>query len=120
MALVILRIAAAAEERFLDPAVMRQALLDGTISAIGGALDLDQMAPALINIMVPHFCNAAGLLVLESLVGADELPAGTPGRDCTWLRRLAVAHDDDDPGWDATFPTGEVLQYPPESPYTNA
>ena len=34
------------------------------------------------------------------------------------VRRLAVAHDDDDPGWDATFPIGEILSYPPDTPYT--
>jgi serine phosphatase RsbU (regulator of sigma subunit)/anti-sigma regulatory factor (Ser/Thr protein kinase) len=117
VALVILRIAPPSEERFLDPAVMRRALLDGTISKTGGALDLDQVAPALVNIIVPHFCNAAGLLVLESLVGADELPAGTH-EGMHVVRRLAVAHDDDNAGWDATFPIGEILQYPPESPYT--
>jgi serine phosphatase RsbU (regulator of sigma subunit)/anti-sigma regulatory factor (Ser/Thr protein kinase) len=118
VALVILRIAPPSEERFLDPAVMRRALLDGTISKTGGALDLDQVAPALVNIIVPHFCNSAGLLVLESLVGADELPAGAH-EGLHVVRRLAVAHDDDNAGWDATFPIGEILQYPPESPYTN-
>ena len=118
VALVILRIAPPSEERFLDPAVMRRALLDGTISKTGGALDLDQVAPALVNIIVPHFCNSAGLLVLESLVGADELPAGTH-EGLHVVRRLAVAHDDDNAGWDATFPIGEILQYPAESPYTN-
>jgi len=117
VALVILRIAPPSEERFLDPAVMRRALLDGTISKTGGALDLDQVAPALVNIIVPHFCNSAGLLVLESLVGADELPPGTH-EGTHVVRRLAVAHDDDNPGWDATFPIGEILQYPPESPHT--
>jgi serine phosphatase RsbU (regulator of sigma subunit)/anti-sigma regulatory factor (Ser/Thr protein kinase) len=29
-----------------------------------------------------------------------------------------VAHDDADGSWDATFPTGEVLRYPPDTPYT--
>ena len=117
VALVILRIAPPSEERFLDPAVMRRALLDGTISKTGGALDLDQVAPALVSIIVPHFCNSAGLLVLESLVGADEMPAGTH-EGTHVVRRLAVAHDDDNAGWDATFPIGEILQYPPESPHT--
>jgi serine phosphatase RsbU (regulator of sigma subunit)/anti-sigma regulatory factor (Ser/Thr protein kinase) len=117
VALVILRIAPPSEERFLDPAVMRRALLDGTISKTGAALDLDQVAPALVNIIVPHFCNAAGLLVLESLVGADEMPAGAH-EGTHVVRRLAVAHDDDNAGWDAAFPIGEILQYPSESPHT--
>jgi serine phosphatase RsbU (regulator of sigma subunit)/anti-sigma regulatory factor (Ser/Thr protein kinase) len=75
------------------------------------------MAPELINIIVPHFCNAAGLVVLESLVGEDEFPSES--LDGTQLvRRLAVAHDDGDAGWDAAFPTGEILSYPPGTPYT--
>jgi serine phosphatase RsbU (regulator of sigma subunit)/anti-sigma regulatory factor (Ser/Thr protein kinase) len=116
-ALVILRIPPPLEERFLDPAVMRHALLDGAFRHISDALDLDQMARELTDIVVPHFCNAAGLLVLESLVGDDEMPAlSTDGSQL--VRRLAVAHDDDDPGWDAAFPTGEILRYPPGTPYT--
>jgi hypothetical protein len=117
LAQVILRIAPPSEERFLDPAVMRHALLDGAFSRTGGALDIDQMAPALVNIIVPHFCNSVGLLVLESLVGGDEFPGDTyEGQRL--VRRLAIAHDDDDPGWDAAFPIGEVLSYPVDSPHT--
>ena len=55
--------------------------------------------------------------MLESMVAADDPPAdredGSP-----LLRRLAVASDDDDPRLDAAFPTGEVLRYPPGTPYT--
>jgi serine phosphatase RsbU (regulator of sigma subunit)/anti-sigma regulatory factor (Ser/Thr protein kinase) len=117
VAQVILRIAPPSEERFLDPAVMRHSLLDGAFSRTGGALDIDQMAPALVNIIVPHFCNSAGLLVLESLVGGDEFPSGTPDGS-RLVRRLATAHDDSDVGWDAAFPTGEILSYPPGTAYT--
>jgi serine phosphatase RsbU (regulator of sigma subunit)/anti-sigma regulatory factor (Ser/Thr protein kinase) len=114
---VIMRIAPPVQERFLDPAVMRHLMLDGAVRRIGGALDIDQMAPELINIIVPHFCNAAGLVVLESLVGDDEFPSES--LDGTQLvRRLAVAYDDGDAAWDAAFPTGELLRYPPDTPYT--
>ena len=114
---VIMRIAPPVQERFLDPAVMRHTMVDGAVRRIGGALDIDQMAPELINIIVPHFCNAAGLVVLESLVGEDEFPAES--LDGTQLvRRLAVAHDDGDAAWDAAFPTGEILRYPAGTPYT--
>jgi serine phosphatase RsbU (regulator of sigma subunit)/anti-sigma regulatory factor (Ser/Thr protein kinase) len=117
VAQVILRIPPPLEERFLDPAVMRHAMLDGALRRIGGELDMDQMAPELINIVVPHFCNAAGLLIRESLIGDEDAPMDAP--DGTQLvRRLAVAHDNDDGSWDATFPTGEVLRYPPGTPYT--
>ena len=114
---VILRIAPPVQERFLDPAVMRQVMVDGAVRKIGGALDIDQMAPELINIIVPHFCNAAELVVLESLVGEDEFPSSSlDGSEL--VRRLAVAHDDGDAAWDAAFPTGEILRYPPNTPYT--
>jgi hypothetical protein len=83
---------------------------------MGATLDLDQMARGLINIVVPHFSNSASLLLLESLVAADEPPA--PQGDGSYLlRRMAIATDDSNPEWDAAFPTGEVLRYPAESPY---
>jgi len=115
-ALAVLRMAPPSQGRFLDPAVMRHSLLDSAFKRIGAALDIDQLAREVINIVVPHFANAAGLLVLESLVGGDELPDAPDGSHP--LRRLAVAHDDGDPGWDAAFPTGEILRYPPGTPYT--
>ncbi len=114
---VIMRIAPPMQERFLDPAVMRHLMVDGAVRRIAGALDIDQMAPELINIIVPHFCNVAGLVVMESLVGEDEFPSES--LDGTQLvRRLAVAHDDGEAAWDAAFPTGEILRYPPGTPYT--
>jgi serine phosphatase RsbU (regulator of sigma subunit)/anti-sigma regulatory factor (Ser/Thr protein kinase) len=116
-ALAVVRFPPPSEGRFLDPAVTRHALLDGAFKRIGGALDIDQLAREFVHIIVPHFANAAGLLMLESLVGGDELPADAPDGSHL-LRRLAVANDDGDPAWDATFPTGEILRYPPGTPYT--
>jgi anti-sigma regulatory factor (Ser/Thr protein kinase) len=113
---VTLRIPAPPAERFIDPALMRTALLEGAVQRIGGALDFEQMAPELGNILVPNFCNAAGLMLLESVVGdAERTEAATDG---TYLvRRLATAHDDNDPGWEAAFPVGEILRYPAGTPY---
>ncbi len=117
LAQVIMRIPPPVAERFIDPALMRHAMLDGAVRRIGGALDIEQMAPELVNILVPHFCNSAGLLMLESVMGDSEHPE--MARDGTQLvRRLAVAHDDGDPGWEAAFPIGEILRYPPGTPYT--
>src|SRR6266700_1460593 len=93
------------------------ALLDGAVRRIGGALDIEQMAPELVNILVPHFCNSAGLLMLESVMGDAEYP-DVPRDGLHLVRRLAVAHDDSDPGWDAAFPVGEILRYPADTPYT--
>jgi len=115
--LVLIRIPPPSEGRFLDPAVMRHALLDSAFKRIGGALDIDQLARDFVNIAVPHFCNQAGLLILESLVAGEELPADSPDGS-QLLRRLAVAYDDGDSSWDAVFPTGEILRYPPGTPYT--
>jgi len=115
-ALAVLRMPPTRHERFVDPALMRHSLLDDTFRQIGATLDLDQVGRGLINILVPHFCNAAGLLVLESVAGGDEFPAN-PSDGSQLLRRLAVASDDGSPGWDAAFPTGEVLLYPPGTPY---
>jgi len=113
---VILRIPPPAAERFIDPALMRHALLDGAVRRIGGALDIEQMAPELVNILVPHFCNSAGLLMLESVLGDAEHPdAARDGLNL--VRRLAIAHDDSDAGWDAAFPVGEILRYPADTPY---
>jgi serine phosphatase RsbU (regulator of sigma subunit) len=117
IALVLIRIPPPSEGRFLDPAVMRHALLDGAFKRIGGALDIDQLAREFVNIAVPHFCNTAGLLILESLVAGEELPADSPDGS-QLLRRLAVAYDDGNSSWDAVFPTGEILRYPPGTPYT--
>jgi serine phosphatase RsbU (regulator of sigma subunit)/anti-sigma regulatory factor (Ser/Thr protein kinase) len=114
---VIMRMAPPASERFLDPAVMRHIMIEGAVRRIGGALDIDQMAPELMNILVPHFCNAGELVVLETLVGEDEFPAEMADGSHP-VRRLALAHDDQDGGWDAAFPTGEILHYPPGTPYT--
>ncbi|HEY7325522.1 MAG TPA: SpoIIE family protein phosphatase [Streptosporangiaceae bacterium] len=114
---VIMRIAPPVQERFLDPAVMRQVMIDGAVRRAGGALDIDQMAPELMSIIVPHFCNAGGLVVLESLVADDEFPSA-PMDGNQVMRRLAVAYDDGNTAWDSTFPTGELLRYPPGTPYT--
>jgi serine phosphatase RsbU (regulator of sigma subunit) len=114
-ALVIVRMPPASTERFLDPAVMRHGLLDDTFRQTAGTLDLDQLARGLIDIVVAHFSNAASLHVQESLV-ADEVP--TRQEDGPHLlRRLAVACDDHDPGWEVTFPIGEVVQHPAGSIY---
>src|SRR6202050_4326388 len=96
---------------------MRHAQLDGALRRIGGTRDIDQLAPELVNILVPHFCNSAGLLLLESLLGDGDDEGTTRGSNQP-VRRLALASDDGDPGWAAAFPIGEILRYPAESLYT--
>jgi hypothetical protein len=117
-ALALLRIPVPRAERFVDPAVMRKQMLDDTFTRIGDTLDIDHLARELIDALVPHFCNAAGLLLLESLMGNDELPAHGPEGSLP-LRRIALSHDRKDPAWEAAFPTGEILRYPANTPYYN-
>jgi serine phosphatase RsbU (regulator of sigma subunit)/anti-sigma regulatory factor (Ser/Thr protein kinase) len=118
-ALATLQIPVATAERFVDPALMRDALLREAFSALDDTLDFDHLAGRLMDKLVPHFCNAADLVILESLVGPEEFPAHGPDGNFP-LRRLTVAHDRDDPAWEAAFPVGEILRYPEESPHVRS
>ncbi|WP_030145106.1 ATP-binding SpoIIE family protein phosphatase [Spirillospora albida] len=112
--LLFVRVALPPSERYQDPALMRRALMDDPLTRFGASLDLDQTARGLVDVVVPHYCTAASVLVLESLVAADEVHTESGG---AVLRRLAVTSDDGDPMWTATFPVGEVLVYPEGTPY---
>jgi anti-sigma regulatory factor (Ser/Thr protein kinase) len=114
--LMMIRVAVTDLERFTDPALMRWALLDDALPRISAMLDLEQMAQELGGVLVPHFCNSAGVLIRESIMGADEVPSFSPEGTAV-LHRLAVAADNDFPSWSAAFPAGEVLAYPPGTPY---
>ena len=116
VALAMLRIPVPRAERFVDPAVMRRHMLDDTFTRIGDTLDIDHLARELVDALVPHFCNEAELLLLETLIGNDELPAHGPDGSLP-LRRMALLHDRADPAWEAAFPTGEILRYPAHTPY---
>ncbi len=116
VALAMLRIPVPRAERFVDPAVMRKHMLDDTFTRIGDTLDIDHLARELMDALVPHFGNAAELLLLETLIGNDELPSHGPDGALP-LRRIALLHDRKDPAWEAAFPTGEILRYPVQTPY---
>ena len=115
-ALALLRIPAPKSERFVDPALMRRQMLDDTFTKIGDTLDIEQVASELLDALVPAFCNVAGLMLLESLAGDDELPSYGPEGSAP-LRRIALLHERQDPAWEAVFPTGEILRYPQHTPY---
>ena len=78
-ALALLRIAAAGAERFVDPALMRHALLDGTFKRIGDTLDFDQLARELMNIAGTALLQLGRHAVLESLSARRSCPR-RPGR----------------------------------------
>lgn len=115
--LLHVRVALPPTAPFQDPALMRRALLDDPLTRFGNSLDLDQTARGLIDVIAPHFCNVAEVLVLESLVAADEVH-GDATNGSAILRRLALTADDGNPAWPATLPAGEVLVYPAGTPYT--
>ncbi|MFF0525079.1 SpoIIE family protein phosphatase [Actinomadura nitritigenes] len=113
-ALAVVRVPVPLADRFVDPAVIRRALLDDGLPRIGSTLDLELLARGLMDVLVPHFCNSGALMLLESHLDAEEAPAGPSGPP---LRRMAIAFDDGDPAWDAAFPTGESVVYPAGTPY---
>jgi serine phosphatase RsbU (regulator of sigma subunit) len=115
-ALATLQLPAPSNEQFVDPGVMRTMLLQDTFQDIDSTQDFAELASRLMDKLVPHFCTAGDLLVLESLVGDDEFPTYSPDGNHP-LRRLAVKHKQSDPAWTAAFPSGEILRYPPGSPY---
>ncbi|TDD34865.1 PAS domain-containing protein [Actinomadura sp. KC06] len=112
--LLFVRVALPPSERYQDPALMRRALMDDQLTRFGASLDLDQSARGLVDVVVPHYCNAASVLVLESLVAADEVHAESGS---AVLRRIAVTSDDGNAAWTSTFPVGEVLVFPEGTPY---
>ena len=117
-AFVILQIPIPSGERFIEPALMREVLLrDSASLSDEDTLDFSDLAKKMTAQLVPAFCTAAEVLVLESLIGDNEVPAHVPDANVP-LRRLHVKHDRENPAWQAAFPVGEILRYPGGSPYT--
>jgi serine phosphatase RsbU (regulator of sigma subunit)/anti-sigma regulatory factor (Ser/Thr protein kinase) len=117
-AFVIMQIPMPSQERFVDPALMRDSLLRDTGSPVDeDTLDFSDLAKKMSAQLVPTFCTAAEVLVLEKLVGENEVPSHTTEGDVP-LRRLYLRHDQADGRWQSAFPIGEILRYPEGSPYT--
>ncbi|MGK5554314.1 SpoIIE family protein phosphatase [Actinomadura kijaniata] len=116
-ALAVVRVPVPLADRFLDPAVIRRALMEDSLPRIGATLDLELLARELMNVLVPTFSNTGALLLRENMIDPD---ADVPGDTATMLRRMATAFDDGDPAWDATFPVGETLAFPGSAPHTRA
>ncbi|MCP2338558.1 SpoIIE family protein phosphatase [Actinomadura rupiterrae] len=112
--LLFVRVALPPSDRFQDPSLMRRALMDDALTRFGASLDLDQTARGIVEVVVPHYCNVSSVLILESLIAADEVHEETGS---AVMRRIAVSSEDDDPAWTATFPVGEVLVFPEGTPY---
>jgi hypothetical protein len=91
-AFVIMQIPVSSPERFIDPAVMRDILMRDANPIDGDTLDFSELAKKMTAQLVPAFCTSAEVLVLESLIGDNEVPAHAPHADVP-LRRLHVKHD---------------------------
>lgn len=113
---VTIRLALSAEGRFADRRLMWQALLEAPVSGTEDELDIDEVAPRLTRVVVPHFCNTSGMVVRENLIADDDLSA-TPRDGSVLLRRITVESDDRDPRWRLGFPEGELLPFPADSLY---
>ncbi|HEY6495253.1 MAG TPA: ATP-binding SpoIIE family protein phosphatase [Trebonia sp.] len=117
-AFVIMQIPIPSAERFVDPALIRDMLLRDTGPDDEDTLDFSELAKKMTAQLVPAFCSTAEVLVLESLIGENEIPAHMPAENVT-LRRLDVRHDrGDNAAWGSAFPIGEILRFPADSPYT--
>ena len=117
-AFVIMQIPIPSAERFVDPALIRDILLSDTGPADEDTLDFSELAKKMTAQLVPAFCSTAEVLVLESLIGDNEIPAHVSAEKVA-LRRLDVRHDrGEHAAWQSAFPIGEILRFPPDSPYT--
>ena len=117
-AFVIMQIPIPSAERFVDPALIRDILLRDTTPADEDTLDFSELAKKMTAQLVPAFCSTAEVLVLESLIGDNEIPAHVSAEKVA-LRRLDVRHDrGENAAWQSAFPIGEILRFPPDSPYT--
>src|SRR5580700_10398661 len=118
-AFVILQIPIPSGERFIEPGLMREVLLRDSGPSDEDTLDFSDLAKKMTEQLVPAFCTAAEVLVLESLIGDNEVPAHGPDANVP-LRRLHVKHDRENPAWQAAFPVGEILRFPAGSPYARS
>ena len=80
-ALVILQIPIPSGERFIEPGLMREVLLRDSALSDEDTLDFSDLARKMTEQLVPAFCTAAEVLVLESLIGDNEVPAHGPEAD---------------------------------------
>src|SRR6202522_3636255 len=118
-AFVTLHVPIPSGERFIEPGLMREVLLRDSGPSDEDTLDFSDLAKKMTEQLVPAFCTAAEVLVLESLIGDNEVPAHGPDANVP-LRRLHVKHDRENPAWQAAFPVGEILRFPAGSPYAKS
>ncbi|GGS96987.1 hypothetical protein GCM10010156_63960 [Planobispora rosea] len=98
----------------------RLALLDAASKKIGTTLDLFETGRELMEVTVPRFADAAGVLVQDRLVTEGEFPHRTTNGSAL-VRRIAVGVAAASPGeYGEAFPVDEVVVYEAWTPYARA
>ncbi|MFC4062564.1 SpoIIE family protein phosphatase [Planomonospora corallina] len=102
-----------------SPASMHErfSLLNAASKRIGTTLDMFETGRELMEVVVPRFADAAGILVQDRLVTEGEFPhRSTDGS--ALVRRIAVGVAADTPGeYARAFPVDEVTVYEDWTPY---
>jgi serine phosphatase RsbU (regulator of sigma subunit) len=97
-----------------------QVLLSEAATRIGTTLDLTQTAREAVYLIVPGFADAAGIMVPERMLAADEFVPHESGRQAV-MRRLVTClagHPAEDT--DLLLAPGEVLVFGEDSPISRA
>ncbi|MBB2910903.1 serine phosphatase RsbU (regulator of sigma subunit)/anti-sigma regulatory factor (Ser/Thr protein kinase) [Streptosporangium becharense] len=110
---------AAPSIRMGSPASMHEqlSLLNAASKRIGSTLDMFETGRELMDVAVPRFADAAGILVQDRLVTEGEFPHQTTDGSAL-VRRIAVGVSDPSPDvYAEAFPVDEVVSYAPWTPY---
>ncbi|MFF0310618.1 SpoIIE family protein phosphatase [Streptosporangium sp. NPDC004379] len=110
---------ATAIPRMSSPASMNEqlSLLNAASKRIGSTLDMFETGRELMNVAVPRFADAAGILVQDRLVAEGESPQRAVDGSVP-VRRIAVGVSSSSPGEYAdAFPVDEVVVYDAWTPY---
>ncbi|GGQ33095.1 SpoIIE family protein phosphatase [Streptosporangium pseudovulgare] len=110
---------ATAIPRMSSPASMNEqlSLLNAASKRIGSTLDMFETGRELMNVAVPRFADAAGILVQDRLVAEGESPQRATDGSVP-VRRIAVGVASSSPGEYAdAFPVDEVVVYDAWTPY---
>ncbi|MFB9891166.1 SpoIIE family protein phosphatase [Planobispora takensis] len=109
----------AGEPRVGSPASLheRLSLLNAASTRIGSTLDLFETGRELMEVCVPRFADAAGILVQDRIVTEGEFPHRTTDGSAL-VRRIAVGVAAPSPGQYAeAFPVDEIVVYEAWTPY---
>ncbi|GHH66370.1 hypothetical protein GCM10017673_11740 [Streptosporangium violaceochromogenes] len=109
----------AAAPRMSSPATLHEqlSLLNAASKRIGSTLDMFETGRELMDVAVPRFADAAGILVQDRLVAEGEFPQrSTDGS--AMVRRIAVGVSSTMPSrYAMAFPVDEVAVYAAWTPY---